>query len=282
MKTTRKAVVFVLVALAPTSPAAACSLSPSVPGTPVRAEVAFTGTVTTATQTDPSNLLQTYRFSVDHVLKGDVAGTTLDVQSTSSASCGASFTVGERYLAFASVARASDRFLVEGVLATNLGWPNRSLASDVTIPRDALYNPAPGFLFGRSDLTPHQLVVLPTPRAWWLGGYDARSRGLLRILRREDGIAVVYRRGLRVTTRSVPEGPPAAATSRLRGVPAVFGEDDVTVFVGGQQIQISGKNSTLRELTQAVEMLSPANRSGQFAPPKPLPPPRPLTSGAPR
>jgi hypothetical protein len=282
MKMNRKAAVFALVALAPAGPAAACSISPPVPGTPVRAAFAFTGTVTTATVTDPSNLLQTYRFRVDHVLKGDVAGTTLDVQSTSSASCGASFTVGERYLVFASVARASDRFLVEAVLATNLGWPNRPLARGATVPRDALYNPAPGFLFGRSDLTPHQLVVL-RPRAWWLGGYDTSSRGLSRILRRQDGIAIVYRKGLRVRTRSASEGPPAAeATVRLRGVPAVFGEDDVTVFVAGQQIRISGTDATRRELAEAVEMLRPAHPSGQFAPPKLLPPPRYQQSGAPR
>ncbi|GAA3146410.1 hypothetical protein GCM10010466_41800 [Planomonospora alba] len=101
----------VAVAAAPGT-ACACSCAVLTPAEqPERATAVFTGTAVGARQVrgDPSGPPSpiVHRFRVDHAYKGDVTAWAEVASSADGAACGYRFTVGSRYLVFASDKRSS-------------------------------------------------------------------------------------------------------------------------------------------------------------------------------
>lgn len=235
-------------ACAPVAPAAACSIALPTPGAPVSAQVAFTGTVVSATPAaspEPSFDPVTYRFAIDRVLKGATV-TSLEVSTSgSSASCGTSFAVGSRYLVFADPQPEDGPFGPKGTLTTGLGAPNAKLGL-TGLPPEPLYYPAPGFLRSRSDLSPRQLLARPKPLSFWFGAFDPRGRRLFRILRNGETTTIIYRGGLRVRTQPTGDDPST--------VPAPFNirAGRLTIADLGGRIEIWGPGATRADLEAAV------------------------------
>ncbi len=238
-------------------PALPCSIVAPVPGAEIASDVAVAGTVTDVDRpgTVDGTVVRTFTFRVDTVLRGD-AGPTLTVQTAAnSAMCGSEFTVGGRYLLFASRAEGAGGAFTKGALFTGLASGNRDLTRTERVGEDDLYVPAPdGFDTRRSTLTPREFVAFAPSRAYWLGGVG--SFGNLRAIREQDGAVIVtYRQGgaapLRVVTRRVcltdgPVSPRLTGIRRVRGVPAGFRQGGVSVFTGNVEVRITGRTPAVR------------------------------------
>lgn len=246
-------------------PALPCSIVAPVPGAEIRADLAVAGTVTAVDRpvTVDGTEVRTFTFRVDTVLRG-ARRTAVRVQtSANSASCGADFAVGRRYLLFASRAEGEGGAFTKGAFITSLADPNRRLPRTERVTEDDLFVPAPDeFDAKRSNLTPREFVAYTPFTAYWLGGYT--GYGTIRTLREDAGAVVAaYRQGrsapLRVGTRRVclaatTEGiPPLTGLRRIRGVPAGFRQGGLSVFTGQVEVRITGR--TRKDQIQAAQQI---------------------------
>jgi hypothetical protein len=238
-------------------PALPCSIVAPVPGAAISSDVAVAGTVTGVDRPGlvDGSVARTFTFRVDTVLRGS-PGATVKVQTgANSAMCGSEFTVGGRYLLFASRTEGDGGAFTKGALFTGLASGNRDLTRTERVTEDDLYVPAPeGFDARRSNLTPREFVAFAPFSAYWLGGVG--PSGNLRAIREQDGAVIVtYRQGgaapLRVVTRRVcltdgPVSPRLTGIRRVRGVPAGFRQGGVSVFTGNVEVRITGRTPAVR------------------------------------
>ena len=246
-------------------PALPCSIVAPVPGAEVRGDIAVAGTVTAVSRpgTVDGAEVRTFTFRVDTVLRG-ARRTAVKVQTSgNSAACGADFSVGNRYLLFASRAEGEGGAFTKGAFITSLADPNRRLTRTERVTEDDLFVPAPDeFDAKRSNLTARAFVAYAPFTAYWLGGYS--GYGTIRTLRDDSGVvSAAYRQApagpLRVTTRRVclaasTEGiAPLTGIRRIRGVPAGFRQGGLSVFTGGGEVRITGR--TKRDQLQAAQQL---------------------------
>lgn len=215
-----------------------------MPGTPVAGDVVFVGVVLAGPSTSPSSTDEpvAYTFSVEQVLRGDPAIPTATVwTAAASASCGATFTPGSRYVVVARRNRTWTS-VAAGAMVTWLGAGNRLLPASGPVPPDALVWPdPPGFDRSRSNIAFRELQrFAPFPVGWL-----ARPFGITRLWRARNRVTVSYSSGLRIVTthlcraRGTRAAPPLARGPRRVRYSGVR-NGRLVVFTGRNEIRFDG------------------------------------------